>query len=126
MASILLVDDDKNLLAGLRRSLRQQPYTITTVNSAEMAIEMFKRGSFDVVVADQKMGGLSGTELITWLANVFPETVRIMLTGQPDVQVMKDAINNGKVFRFLTKPCKDLDLAFAIRDGLESRFQSAE
>ena len=59
MPSVLLVDDDQNLLSGLRRSLREQPYDLYTANSAEMAIDMFQRIGFDVVVADQKMGGIS-------------------------------------------------------------------
>lgn len=120
MPSVLLVDDDMNLLSGLRRSLRGQPYELFTANSAEMAIEMFQRQDFDLVVADQQMSGMPGTELIAWLAQHFPDTVRIMLTGRGDVEVLKQAINAGKVFRFLTKPCREFDLAMAIRDGLEA------
>ena len=121
MASILLVDDDTNLLSGFRRVLRDQPYELYTANSAEMAIRMFKRMPFDLVVADQQMSGKSGTELVAWLAKHFPDTIRIMLTGRPDVEVMQEAINQGNVFRFLTKPCRDFELAMAIREGLELR-----
>ncbi|MFK8113212.1 MAG: response regulator [Rubripirellula sp.] len=120
MHTVLLVDDDMNLLRGIRRALRNQPYELIIANSAELAMEMFQRSSFDLVVVDQQMGGLPGTELIAWVAGHFPQTVRIMLTGQADVQVMKKAINEGQVFRFLTKPCHELELAMAIRDGLES------
>lgn len=123
MHTILLVDDDMNLLQGLRRSLRDQPYDLFVANSAEMAIDMFKRQPFDLVVADQKMDGMAGTELICWLVEHFPETVRIMLTGEAHVDVMKEAINNGNVFRFLTKPCHVLDLAIAIREGLDLHTQ---
>lgn len=119
MPSILLVDDDMNLLRGLRRVLHHQPYELFIANSAEMAIDMFQRQSFDLVVADQSMEGKSGTELISWLAIEFPDTVRIMLTGCAEAEVMKTAINDGKVFRYLTKPCHDLELAMAIRDGLD-------
>ena len=126
MPSILLVDDDMNLLQGLRRTLRQQPYDLFIANSAEMAISMFQRQPFDLVVADQNMGGRSGTELIAWIVDHFPDTVRIMLTGQADVEVMKEAINRGKVFRFLTKPCKDVELAMAIREGLEQQLQATK
>lgn len=121
MPSILLIDDDMNLLRGLRRVLRTQPYDLFIANSAEMAMGMFHRGSFDLVVVDQEMGGKKGTEFMTWLAQHYPHTVRIMLTGRADMDVMKTAINEGKVFRFLTKPCHDVELAMAIREGLESQ-----
>ena len=124
MSSILLVDDDTNLLSGLRRSLRDQPYDLFTANSAEMAIEMFKRRQFDLVVADQKMGGKTGTELIRWIAQHFPDTIRIMLTGESHAHVMQDAINKGRVFRFFTKPCHAFDLAVAIHEGLELHAQA--
>ena len=118
MPSVLLVDDDMNLLRGLQRALRQQPYELFTANSSEMAIEMFHRERFDLVIADQQMSGMPGTALIAWLAEHFPDTVRIMLTGRADVDVMKAAINDGRVFRFLTKPCHEFELAMAICDGL--------
>lgn len=121
MTSVLLVDDDMNLLRGLRRGLRDQPYQLFIANSAEMVMSMFRSSGFDLVVVDQQMGGRNGTELVSWLAEHFPETVRIMLTGHADVDVMMHAINSGRVFRFLTKPCRDLELALAIRDGLDSR-----
>ena len=120
MHSVLLVDDDINLLHGLRRALREQPFEIFTAHSAEMAKEMIQRSSFDLVVADQNMSGMPGTKLVSWLADNFPNTVRIMLTGRDDVGVLKTAINEGRVFRFLTKPCHEFELAVAIREGLES------
>ncbi len=121
MTAILLVDDDMNLLRGLRRALHAQPYQLFIANSAEIAMSMFRSDPFDLVVIDQKMSGKSGIELAAWLAEHFPDTIRIMLTGHADIEVMKRAINEGHVFRFLTKPCHDVELAVAIRDGLESR-----
>ena len=119
MPSVLLVDDDLNLLSGLRRVLREQPYELFTANSSEMAITMFQRQPFDLVVADQEMSGKSGIELVKWLAKNFPDTKRIMLTGKNDTEITKQAINEGRVFRFLNKPCHALELALAIREGLE-------
>lgn len=121
MTSILLIDDDMNLLRGLRRGLRDQPYQLFIANSAEMAMSMFRSYGFDLVVVDQQMSGRNGTEFVSWVAEHFPDTIRIMLTGHADVEVMMKAINAGRVFRFLTKPCRDLELAMAIRDGLDSR-----
>ena len=120
MSSVLIVDDDMNLLRGLCRIFRQQPYELFIANSAEMAISMFQRQAFELVVVDQQMPGLSGTEFLAWVASHFPDTVRIMLSGHADVDVMQAAINQGHVFRFLTKPCHDIELAMAIHDGLAS------
>ncbi|TWT89470.1 response regulator [Stieleria varia] len=119
MTSILVVDDDVNLLNGLRRVLRDQPYDLFVANSAEMAISMLQRHHFELVVSDQQMSGKTGNELIAWIAENSPETVRIMLTGRPDVEVMTDAINRGRVFKFLTKPCHAFELAMVIREGLQ-------
>ena len=120
MHSVLLIDDDMNLLHGLTRALRDQPYDIFTANSADLAKEMFLRKEFDLVIVDQHMSGMCGTEFVAWLADEFPQTVRIMLTGESDVTVLKQAINEGGVFRFLTKPCHEMELAMAIRDGLDA------
>ncbi|MGB7328692.1 MAG: response regulator [Rubripirellula sp.] len=120
MTAILLVDDDMNLLRGLRRVLRDQPYDLYIANSGEMAVQMFQRCAFDLVVVDHKMDRMTGAELITWIADHFPETVRIMLTGNARVELAQEMINRGGVFRFLTKPTGDVDLALAIREGLES------
>lgn len=121
MPAILVVDDDLNLLSGVRRVLREQPYELFTANSTEMAMDMFRKEPFDLVVADLEMRGKSGLELVKWLVKSYPETVRIMLTGRADVEATKCAINEGQVFRFLTKPCHDVELALAIREGLESQ-----
>ena len=118
MHSILLVDDDMNLLRGLRRALRDQPYKIFVANSAEDAKLMFRRRSFDLAVVDQQLGKMSGLEFMAWISENHPSTVRMMLTGHPNVRVAQDAINRGGVFRFLTKPIRDVDIALAIRDGL--------
>lgn len=126
MPSILLVDDDPNLLRGLSRALRDQPYDIFTAQSAEIAIDLCKRHTFDLMIVDQRMSGMNGSDLVAWVSEHFPRTIRIMLTGHVDPDVMMDAINRGQVFRFLVKPCHELDLAMAIHDGLEHRLaQSA-
>lgn len=123
MPSVLLIDDDLNLLRGLRRCLRDQPYDLYTAHNAEIAMDMFRRRAFDLIVVDQNMDAVKGTDLMAWINQSFPNTVRIMLTGSSDHHVMIDAINNGGVFRFLTKPCREFELALAILDGLEQRYQ---
>ncbi len=117
-ALVLIVDDDVLFLRGLSRVLRNQPFRIITARSAEEAQELLKRWPIHVVVCDQRMPGMSGTSLLAWVAKHFPNTVRIVLTGQPDLPTAMKAINEGHVFRFLTKPCREWDLITAIHEGL--------
>ena len=117
--ALLLVDDDENLLHGLARALRRQPYQIYTAKGAEEATWVLKGRSVDVIVTDEKMPGMRGTELLAWVADHYPEVMRIMLTGHASVEVAVRAINEGGVFRFFVKPCREVDLAIAIRKALE-------
>ena len=117
--TILLIDDEPFVLHALSRTLRRQPYEIVTARSAEEAVSILKSHKIDLVVSDENMPGMRGSELIAWIANEFPDVVRIVLTGQPDVPTMVSAINEGRVFRYFTKPCNELELAMAIREGLE-------
>jgi DNA-binding NtrC family response regulator len=119
-ALVLVVDDDVNLLRGLTRVLRHQTFQLLTARSGEEAREILKRWPVDVVICDQHMPGTRGTELLAWIAEHCPRTVRIILTGQPDLKTAVDAINRGQVFRFLTKPCSDWDLVMTIHDALEA------
>lgn len=124
MTSILLVDDDPNLVSGLRRALHAQPYELFTAHAADVAMEMFKRRPFHLVVADHQMPGMRGATFLSWVAEHFPDTIRILLTGHADVPLMSEAINECHVYRFLIKPCPAVELAMAIRDGLEMRIES--
>lgn len=124
--AVLCVDDDANLLSALRRTLRDQPFDLYIAHSSEMAIDMFHRRSFDLVVIDQNMSGMPGTELAAWIAQHFPSSTRIMMTGAADLHVAQDAINRGGVFRFLIKPVRELDLALAILEGLEAGLLSKQ
>jgi len=120
-AKVLLVDDEPNLLSALRRSLRREPYEILSAASGEEALSILASTEVDVVVSDQNMPGMSGTELLTRIHETYPETVRFMLTGKATLEVAVEAINNGAISRFFTKPCNDVDLAITIRQALEHK-----
>lgn len=121
--TVLLVDDDENVLLGLVRVLRRQPYRILTARSAEEAQWIFKVHPIDVIVTDEQMPHQRGTELLAWVAQYFPEAVRIVLTGHPSVEAAISAINQAGVFQFFTKPCNEVELALAIRRALELKDQ---
>jgi len=122
---VLLVDDDENLLRGLARALRFQPYHVYTARSGEEALHVLKSHPIDVVVADEQMPGISGSDLLAWVAANCPEVVRIVLTGRPSTEAAIRAINEADVFRFFTKPCDTVRLALAIRQALELRSSAA-
>lgn len=104
-AKILFVDDDPNILAGFQRTLRKQFAFDTALSGAE-ALEMLRtNGPYAVVVADMRMPGMEGIELLERVRDAAPDTVRIMLTGNADQQTAVEAVNRGQVFRFLNKPC---------------------
>ena len=118
---VLLVDDEPNVLHGLTRALWQQPFRTCTARSAEEAMAILKAHRVDLVVSDENMPGIRGTEFLCWVANKFPEVMRIILTGQPNVPSAILAINEGRVYRYFTKPCDIVELTLAIRHGLEER-----
>lgn len=99
--------------------LRGQPYQLLTARSATEAQAILKSHPVGVVVSDEQMPGMSGTELLAWIADQCPETVRILLTGHTTAETATRAVNEGRVFRFFGKPCRAFDLAMAIRDGLD-------
>ena len=101
---ILVVDDDINLLASMRRSLGRV-FKITTASSAEEALEIAQRdGPFAVVLSDQRMPRVEGVAFLSEMAYRHPDTVRMMLTGNADQATAAKAVNEGKIFRFFSKP----------------------
>jgi two-component system, probable response regulator PhcQ len=118
---VLLVDDDDRLLSGLVRALRRQPYQLCTARSAEDAMYVLKAHEVDLIVADEQMPGMSGSELLAWAAKHYPEVMRIVLTGCAQPEVAIRAINEGAVYHFFQKPCDEVQLAIAIRKALEHK-----
>jgi DNA-binding NtrC family response regulator len=118
---VLLVDDDENLLRGLARALRDQPYHLFTARSGEEAIEVLKTRPVDVVVSDERMPGISGGELLAWTAEHCPDVMRIVLTGHATAETAIRAINEGGVYHFFTKPCNVAHLAVTIRKAIEHK-----
>ncbi len=116
---ILFVDDDSNLLAALNRRLRKQFDLELAVGPAQGLVIAEQEGPFAVVVADMRMPGMDGVEFLQRIRDMSPDTVRIMLTGNADLQTAIDAVNEGNIFRFLTKPCPYEIMSAALNAGLE-------
>ncbi len=103
---ILFVDDDPNILSAYQRQLRKQ-FTVDTAQGGELGLTAIAdHGPYSVIVADMGMPGMNGIQFLSKVKEITPDSVRIMLTGNADQQTAMDAINEGNIFRFLTKPCQ--------------------
>jgi len=117
-ATILLVDDEPNILSALRRCLRRDGYEILTAGSGEEALELLAGNPVMVILSDQRMPGMAGTEFLSRVKLMHPGTVRMILSGYADINSITDAINKGEIYRFQTKPWDDDDLRKAIQDAV--------
>jgi len=116
---ILLVDDDPSILSAYYRNLRNL-FDIKTAEDGASGLEIIKKyGPFAAVVSDFRMPGMDGIQFLSKVKQLEPDTVRIMLTGQADIQMSIQAINEGSIFRFLTKPCKMEHFINALKVSIE-------
>lgn len=123
-ATLLLVDDEENILKSLRRLLRDEPYQILTATGGEQALQLLSQQSVDLVISDARMPGIDGATLLTEVQQRWPECVRILLTGYVDLGTTIKAINQGQIHRYISKPWDDEELRQTIRQTLA--FQHSE
>lgn len=108
--TLLLVDDEQNILAALRRLLRRDAYHILTAASGQEGLDLLASHAVDVIVSDQRMPGMLGADFLRKAKLLYPPTMRIMLSGYTELQAVTDAVNEGAIFKFLTKPWDDQQL----------------
>ena len=121
--TLLYVDDEVNLLAAIRRAMRQSGYRVLVASSAREAFEILATTEVGVIVCDQRMRGMSGTEFLARVKQMYPLAVRMVLSGYTDLQSVTDAVNRGAIFKFLTKPWIDTELDEAVREAF-AEFES--
>lgn len=119
--TILFVDDEPLVTEALKRSLRKEPYRILSANSAARGLDILAREPIDVVISDEMMPGMLGSEFLALVCRDYPDTVRIILTGHANLQSAIRAINEGQVYRFLTKPCNEAELSVTLRQALQHK-----
>ncbi|GIV62546.1 MAG: two-component system response regulator [Rhodothermaceae bacterium] len=122
---VLLLDDEENILRSLQRLLRKR-YDVTATTSPEEALEYLEQATFAVIVSDQRMPTMEGTTFLARAREKAPDTVRILLTGYADMQSVIRAINEGAVFRFLTKPWNDEEVLATIHQAVEQNHLVSE
>jgi len=115
--TLLLVDNESSNLTALNRLLRRDGYRILTATSGEEALELMAVNHIQVIISDQCMPGMSGIEFLGIVKELYPDTVRIILSSYIDLSAVTDGINRGAIFKFLTKPWDDDLLRENIRDA---------
>jgi two-component system, probable response regulator PhcQ len=124
--TVLIVDDEPDIRDMLTQALSREPYEVLCADSAEEALDIIAQEPVDVVLSDEKMPGMSGTEFLAIVRRQYPDTIRMILTGHASLESAIHAINEGEIYRFFTKPCNMVDLMVTIRQALQHKDLMAE
>lgn len=116
---VLFVDDEPSVLKAMRRVFRQENYRLYTAESGQAALAVMEANPVNVIISDHRMPGMSGADLLREVKRRNPDTIRIMLTGYADVGAVMGAVNDGAVYKFITKPWNDDDLRLTVSLALE-------
>lgn len=117
--TVLCVDDEINILKSIKRLLYKQKYQLLLAESGAKALEIMQQNDVHVIISDMRMPVMSGAQLLEKIAVSSPNTYRILLTGYSDIESTIDAINKGKIHRYLQKPWNNEEIINAIEEGLE-------
>jgi response regulator RpfG family c-di-GMP phosphodiesterase len=116
---VLVVDDEAQMRNALKTTLESLGSTVTLANNGREALTALDGGSFDLIISDMRMPEMDGVQFLKHVKQITPNSVRMMLTGNADQQTAIEAVNQGSIFRFLTKPCPPEIFAETINAGLE-------
>lgn len=116
---LLLVDDEPNILSSLTRALRRKGFRIVSTTSAREGFDLMGIHQPGVVLCDQRMPEMTGTEFLRRIKDIYPETMRMVLSGYADLNSVIDAVNQGAIYKFLTKPWEDEALSRHIKDAFD-------
>lgn len=124
--TLLMVDEDEATLSALRRALRGQGYRMLTATSGPQALGLLAVHAVQVIVCDQRMAKMTGRDFLSVVAKLYPDTMRIVLSGHTELQSVLDVINRGEIYRFLTKPWDDNLLRENIREAFQRHRPGSE
>lgn len=118
--TLLLLDDEENVLRSLVRLFRRDGYRILAAGNVRDAFDLLATNDVQVILSDQRMSDMSGTEFLGRVKMLYPDTVRLVLSGYTDLSTVTEAINRGAIYRFLTKPWNDDELREHIRQAFRT------
>jgi response regulator RpfG family c-di-GMP phosphodiesterase len=114
--TLLIVDDEKRILESLTELLGDR-YRVVTAQSGEQALEVFAKENPELVLCDQRMPGSSGIETLKRIREMEPGTIRLLITGYSDIEVVIEAVNDQVLHRYITKPWVNEDLLAVVAEG---------
>ncbi|RLB82307.1 MAG: response regulator [Deltaproteobacteria bacterium] len=117
--TVLCVDDEENILSSLKRLLRKEGYRLLTATSGTAGLKLLEENEVHLVISDQRMPEMSGTEFLSVVKERYPDTIRVVLTGYTDVDAITESINKGHIYKFLLKPWNDQNLKLEIKQALK-------
>jgi len=118
--TILIVDDEEMILKSICRVLRSEDYQILTAENGEKGLAILKNHDVHLVVSDQRMPGMNGIDFLKRIKKDYPQILTIMLTGNAEIEVAMNAINEAGIYKFILKPWDDNNLKVTIRRALET------
>lgn len=121
MTNIVLIDDEVRILNSLHRMLRLRGWNITTYSSPQKALEALAGSDVDVVISDYRMPDMDGAEVLKHVRSLCPDAMRIIMSGQADMEGVLKAINEAEIYRFITKPWTDAEFIMVIESALQFR-----
>ncbi|MBX7271586.1 response regulator [Pseudomonas chloritidismutans] len=124
--TLLLVDDEENILNSLRRVLRAEPYTLKVASNGDEALQILENCPVDLVVSDARMPGMDGATLLAQVQERWPNCMRVLLTGYADISTTIKAINEGRIYRYVSKPWDDQELRLVIKQALAHQYSERE
>lgn len=113
--NILIVDDEPSVLTALKRVFSDEPITVHSAHNVEEALEILKAQTVKVVISDERMPFIAGSEFLSIVRQKYPRTIRIILTGQADIESAIRAINSGEIYKYFRKPWNDEEIIKAVR-----------
>ncbi len=117
MRTLLLVDDEANIMIALSRLLRVEKYNILLASSGKEGLAMLAQHNVGVIISDQRMPEMTGVEFFSQVKELYPDTVRIVLSGYADLESVTDAINRGAIYKFLSKPWSDEQICASVAEA---------
>ena len=120
-SKLLIVDDEKSILRSLARTFRGPQYSVTTTSSPREAINLLAEKTFDVVLSDMRMPELNGSQVLAQAAKLQPDSVRLLLTGYADLESTISAINQGSIYKYISKPWNNFELRDTVELAIEKK-----
>lgn len=117
--TVLCIDDEQNILNALKRLLRKENYRLLTATGGQEGFDILSQNEVHVVISDQRMPEMSGTEFLKQVKKLYPQVIRIILTGYTDLDTITESINEGSIYKFFLKPWNDQNLKLEIRQALD-------